>query len=223
MTTVLLLESERSNGTSYEWALSKHYQVLKAHTGRSAVAVARANTPDICVLDAASLRTSGDRICSALREELVSLPIIHIKAGPPTPDPEERSPATELLYLPFTFRKLHNRIKRYLPASAETILQAGDLQLNLNKGLLMLGSGEQKLTPKVAALLAIFMRHPNELVERQTLMREVWQTDYMGDTRTLDVHIRWIRQAIEENPNKPTRLRTVRGRGYRLELVPPQG
>jgi two-component system phosphate regulon response regulator PhoB len=70
------------------------------------------------------------------------------------------------------------------------------------------------LTPKLAQLLEEFIRHPNELVTRRQLMLNVWKTEYIGDTRTLDVHIRWVREQIEENPTKPQLLRTIRGKGY---------
>jgi DNA-binding response OmpR family regulator len=76
------------------------------------------------------------------------------------------------------------------------------------------------LAPKEFSLLATFMRHSGEVLPRSFLIREIWNTDYLGDTRMLDVHIRWLRQKIEDNPSSPAYLRTVRGVGYRFE--PPQ-
>jgi len=73
-----------------------------------------------------------------------------------------------------------------------------------------------KLKPMEARLLAMLLRYPNQTVSRATLMREVWHTEFLGDTRTLDVHISWLRRKIEENPARPRRLVTVRGVGYRL-------
>jgi DNA-binding response OmpR family regulator len=75
------------------------------------------------------------------------------------------------------------------------------------------------LTPKQGRLLDVFMRHPGQVLTRAFLMKQVWHTDYLGDTRTLDVHIRWLRKAIEENPSSPVYLRTVRGIGYRFGLL----
>ena len=80
------------------------------------------------------------------------------------------------------------------------------------------GKGERRLTPKLAHLLAQFMRHPHQVLTRRELMRRVWHTDYIGDTRTLDVHIRWVREIIEEKPAKPQFLKTVRGKGYILAI-----
>ena len=74
------------------------------------------------------------------------------------------------------------------------------------------------LRPMEAQLLAALLARPNQVVSRATLMREVWQTDFLGDTRTLDVHIRWLRQKIEANPSRPRRLVTVRGVGYCLVI-----
>ena len=78
--------------------------------------------------------------------------------------------------------------------------------------------GEQRLTPKLAQLLEEFLRHPNELVSRRQLMQNVWHTDYVGDTRTLDVHVRWVRECIENDPSNPVLLRTIRGKGFILAL-----
>jgi DNA-binding response OmpR family regulator len=74
------------------------------------------------------------------------------------------------------------------------------------------------LTPKLALLLETFIRHPNELLTRRQLMQSVWQTDFVGDTRTLDVHIRWVRECIEDDPSKPQLLKTIRGQGYLLSI-----
>ena len=74
------------------------------------------------------------------------------------------------------------------------------------------------MTPKLVQLVETFFRHPDETLDRKMLMERVWNTSYLGDTRTLDVHVRWIRRAIEANPSKPRYLKTVRGVGYRLEV-----
>ena len=76
------------------------------------------------------------------------------------------------------------------------------------------------MTPKLAHLLEEFLRHPNQILGRHTLMENVWKTSYFGDTRTLDVHIRWIREIIEVDPAKPLLLRTIRGVGYIFAVSP---
>lgn len=216
MATVLLLESVRANGLSFAPHLKKRYEVLIANTGKEALSIARSQNLDVVIVDSASLRTSGERICAAIRNERKRLPIINIKQGPPKS--EELTTPAEVLYLPFTYRKLVNRIERYTSAHQGDLISAGHFCLNLKQWILITPKGEKKLTPKLGRLMEILMRHPGEVIERRRLIKEIWQTDYMGDTRTLDVHIRWIRQLVEDNPSKPQFIKTVRGKGYVLHL-----
>ncbi|MFQ5421121.1 MAG: winged helix-turn-helix domain-containing protein, partial [Anaerolineae bacterium] len=97
----------------------------------------------------------------------------------------------------------------------EEIIRFGNIILYKSKrSVEVAGQGESRLTPKLVQLLEEFLRHPNQLVSRRQLMEHVWQTSYVGDTRTLDVHIRWIRECIEVNPARPQMLKTIRGKGY---------
>jgi two-component system phosphate regulon response regulator PhoB len=96
------------------------------------------------------------------------------------------------------------------------VLRVNGLALDLKNRQLVGQQGAYKLTPQECRLLEAFMSHPDEVLTRRFLMKRVWQTDYLGDTRTLNVHIRWLRQKIEENPSQPRYLRTVRGVGYRF-------
>jgi two-component system alkaline phosphatase synthesis response regulator PhoP len=97
-------------------------------------------------------------------------------------------------------------------------LQAGPLRLVDHRLYIGDDSASIKLFPKEAHLLAVLMQHPGQVVSRATLMREVWQTEYLGDTRTLDVHICWLRQKLEEDPSHPQLLLTQRGVGYELNV-----
>ena len=101
-------------------------------------------------------------------------------------------------------------------AQAPQVLAVDGLRLNLKTKELQNGHGLIRLTPKECQLLATFMRYPNRVLSHKFLMREVWETDYIGDTRTLQVHVSWLRRKIERNPRQPIRLRTVRGVGYRF-------
>ena len=96
------------------------------------------------------------------------------------------------------------------------ILVASPLKLDIVSRQLWIGEQEHRLTPKQSLLLEMFMRRPNETSTRRELMERVWDTAYLGDTRTLDVHIRWLREKIEETPGSPKLLVTVRGSGYCL-------
>ena len=110
-------------------------------------------------------------------------------------------------------RRSSNRI----PPAADSTLSVGHLHLDLRMRQLTRGELTFALTPMQCRLLHTFMLHPGEILSRQFLMREVWDTDYTGDTRTLEVHVRWIRKKIELNPSRPQHLRTVRGVGYRFD------
>jgi two-component system phosphate regulon response regulator PhoB len=101
----------------------------------------------------------------------------------------------------------------------EEIIRFGQILLYRSKQAVVVEEkGEQRLTPKLAQLLEELLRHSNELVSRSQLMRHVWHTDYVGDTRTLDVHVRWVRECIEKDPSNPVLLRTVRGKGFILAI-----
>jgi DNA-binding response OmpR family regulator len=119
---------------------------------------------------------------------------------------------------PFTSRKLLYRIRKVTEHLAEREIRAGCLALDPRTRILRKHDQALHLRPKEAELLALFMRNPGRVLSRRELMKRVWETDYMGDTRTLSVHIRWVRQKIEEEPSSPRYLRTVRGVGYRFEV-----
>jgi DNA-binding response OmpR family regulator len=214
-TKVLLIESARSSGVSFATSLKRKYQVQIAHSGKQGMALALDKQPDVIVLDAASLRTSGDRICARLRANLDETPIIHIRPADSSPGV---SIADVMLVPPFTARKLINRIERFTGPREGKLLKVGSFSLNQEQQTLVTPWSEKKLTPKVVALMELFMHNPNCILERKDIMQKVWKTDYIGDTRTLDVHIRWLRQVVEPNPRKPQYITTVRGKGYRFAL-----
>ncbi len=221
---ILLIEGKRtSKRLSFAEPLQRRYMVVLATTGQHALEIVSKTLPDVIVLNAASMRTTGQRICNTLRARFPETPIIHILKAP---SPGAKSPRRRkkssgansdvavTLTLPFTARKLINRIERFIVDKNGKVLVAASIRLNLENRVLTTPNKEIRLTPKLTRLLELFIRHPNKVLERRFLMEQVWQTDYLGDTRTLDVHIRWIREAIEETPGKPTFLKTVRGKGY---------
>ena len=190
-------------------------QVTAAHTSTVALAVCRQQMPNLIIYDSATMRSNGARTCRRLRRQENAAPIIHCR-----PQGEaEPTDADADIYLvqPFTSRKLLNRIRALLPADPhrEEIIRLGHIILYRHKrSLYIAGQGEQRLTPKLALLLEEFLRHPGEILDRKWLMETVWMTSYIGDTRTLDVHIRWIRELIEADPATPQILTTVRTVGY---------
>ncbi len=214
---ILLLESERMSAPSFKPALEKRgYSVLIEHTAQAAMKRSASAEPDIVILDAASLRTSGARICRQMRSSLNGTPIVLVADKKNPPDSNCGSSST--LLMPFTARKLINTVTRLLPASDGTYLQAGPIKLNIAQKRIVCGGREQKVTPKQAKLLEMFLRAPGQLLTRKAIIKHVWETDYIGDTRTLDVHVSWLRSVIEPNPRKPRYLKTIRGEGYRLDV-----
>ena len=215
---VLLLESGRVNASSFAPALQKRgYTVIIAHTIREAVQQAQSIQPGIVVLNAASLKASGARLCRQLRAALKNTPILLVVDHRHEPDP--LCGASVVLALPFTPRKLLNHVARLLPGDESTCLQAGPIKLDLARQRVICGGRAERVTHKQAKLLELFLRAPGQLVTRAVILKRVWETDYLGDTRTLDVHISWLRRVIEPNPRQPRYLQTVRGMGYRL-VVP---
>jgi DNA-binding response OmpR family regulator len=219
---ILLVEGKRAGQYTAVPAIEKagHHLEL-CHTGSAAVKAINNMTPHLIIFNAATMRTNGARTCRRLKRNKEELPIIHIRAAG---EPEDLTAEADVyLEQPFTPRKLLNRVKDMLPIdhSVEETVRYGHISLYLSKKSVdIAGKGESRLTPKLAHLLEQFLRHPCRVLTRRELMQSVWKTDYIGDTRTLDVHIRWVREHIEENPANPQFLKTVRGKGYILTIPP---
>lgn len=218
---ILWIEGNRVEGPSFIPSLRKKgYIVEVVSTGGEALDVISKGDPDLIVLHAASMRSSGKRICRSLYEKSNGTPIIVIASS--NRPANEITCANTVLTLPFTPRKLLNRIAPLLPSESSNQLHIGPIRLDLENKQLRCQGRETKLTPRLVFLLKILMKHPGEVLERERLFREVWSTEYTEDTRTLDVHISWLRRALEEDPRHPKFLKTIRGVGYRLdvELIP---
>ena len=214
---VLLIESDRPSAPSFAEALQrKGYLVAIEHNTQAALKKIQSHLPDVIVLDVSSLKTSGARMCRALHAELNGTPILVVADKKNKPD--EKSGASLMLMKPFTARKLLNGVARLLPGDDINCLQVGPIRLNLAQRRIACGGREERVTPMQARLLEFFLRHPGEMLSRKLLIKQVWDTDYTGDTRTLDVHISWLRRVIEPNPTKPRYLKTIRGQGYRLDV-----
>ena len=153
------------------------------------------------------------QFCAALRQRVPSLKIVAIGAACALSD----AAVDAVLCLPLDAAQVLACIVRLLdhPAS-NSILHVGPL--NLHTGSVTSPKGQYHMTPKSAALLCYLMTHHDQILSRGELMQNIWDTTFLGDTRTLDVHIRWLREYIEENPSEPKLLTTVRGCGYRLRV-----
>jgi len=170
--------------------------------------------PDLLIINTATMRSSGTRLCQQA-SQTIPVPLLLItetvKNG--------RLPfVNEVLNAPFTSRKLFNRIDKYLMAPDAEYMCRGPIRLHKEKCQVYVNGNVSGLTPKVCKLLRYLMDHEGQAVERQQLIRQVWETEYFGDTKTLDTHIVWLRKAIEIDSRDPKLLVTIRGVGYRLDL-----
>lgn len=220
---VLLVEGTNTGRESLRPMLLKAgYDTTVVNTGAEALRWLQDHTPNLIVFDASTMRSNGVRNCRRLRRYAELIPIIHSRM---TGEEEDRSAGADVyLERPFSARKLINRARALLPAdsSREEIVRYGNITLFRGKRSVgVLGKGEFILTPKLALLLETFLRQPGVLLSRRELMQVVWQTDFVGDTRTLDVHVRWVRECIEDDPSNPRYLKTIRGKGYILQMLPP--
>lgn len=214
--SILWVEGKRTDNSSFVPSLrKKEYLVEIVPTGSAALARLVEFDPDLVVVNAASMRSSGKRICNEIRENTAKLPIVLIVS--PEHAVSGVSAANVVLELPFTSRKLLNRITPLLPGDGKNILHVGFIRLDLELQRVRCKGREARLTARMTHLLSVLLLHAGEAVERQKLFSEVWDTQYTGDTRTLDVHISWLREALEENPRQPQFLKTIRGVGYRLD------
>ena len=213
---ILWIEGKRPVSPSFIPNLRKKEFVLEiVSTGTAALELLAKDTMDLIIINTASLRTTGKRICRDLHNQAPDTPILVI-TGPEPTQPADFC-ANTVLILPFTTRKLLNRITPLLPIDEAHMLRSGPLRLDVEHRKESCQGRENQLTPRLTRLLQILMQHHDQVVKREDLFREAWNTEYTGDTRTLDVHISWLRQAIEEDPRQPHFLKTIRGVGYRLD------
>ncbi|MCA9973488.1 MAG: response regulator transcription factor [Anaerolineales bacterium] len=230
MPTILLVDDEKMITEPLARSLrDAGYDVLVAHDGRSGLALAAAHNPDLVVLDVLMPEMDGWEACRTLRQRS-PVPILMLTA---LGEEVDRILGLELgaddyLTKPFSARELKARIRALLrrveldqaPAAPSGVLTAGDVRLDLNTHQAFKADEEIVLRHKEFELLSLLLARAGQVVTRAELFDRIWGTDWLGDTRTLDVHIRWLREKIEANPSQPEYIQTVRGVGYRL--VPPE-
>ncbi len=215
-TTLLVIESRHAEIPSFASDLQKKgFDVQIVKNGNQALARLKEVSPSLVVINAASLRSTGLRICQSIREKDAKMPIVLIIENE---GDVNKDAADVVLGLPFTVQKLTNRIKPLLPGDGKNVLHIGAIRLDLDKRRVRCLGKSSKLTPRLVTLLQLLMEKHGEVVEREPLFKKAWETNYTGDTRTLDVHISWLRRAIEIDPENPKFLKTIRGVGYRLDI-----
>jgi DNA-binding response OmpR family regulator len=215
-TTLLVIEGRHAEVPSFAADLQKKgFDVVSVQNGSEAVSKLKQANPSLVVVNAASLRSTGIRICLSLRKKDSKIPIILIVENGKSAD---KDLADSILALPFTVQKLVNRVAALMPGDGNNVVSVGPIRLDLEHRRVRSLGKNTKLTPRLITLLQLLMDKHGEVVEREALFKKVWETNYTGDTRTLDVHISWLRRAIELDPNNPKFLKTIRGVGYRLDV-----
>lgn len=212
MNQVLLLANRKTTTDSLQEILKQNrFSLHVARTLRAALQVARLHPPDVVIVDSLG-QPEGPALCQEL-EQTLDTPVIAIARD------EAEAAATGAsfcLVRPYTAHQLLAAIEQTLSYPRELVV--GPLRLDVRAHTIQAPhhAEPQVLSPKLYALLRLLMQAEGEAVPRERLMGEVWNSDFPEDTRTLDVHIRWLRQLVEPNPGQPTYLKTVRGVGYRI-------
>jgi len=211
--------------------LREGYTVVTAREGETAIEVARASKPDLILLDIMLPRLDGLEVCRILRKEM-SVPILMLTAKTDEIDKVVglEMGADDYVTKPFSLRELLARIKAMLRRSDlmreeavrtaqadRALIRVGDLEIDIERHVVSKDGAVVALSPKEYDLLVFLAQNLRRAYSRDFLLEKVWGYEYSGDTRTVDVHVRWLRQKIEEDPGHPVMLLTVRGVGYKLE------
>ena len=235
MTTILVVEDDLSLQETLAYNLKRHeYTVETVGDGRSAIEAARRLHPnlDLILLDLMLPKVDGFEVCKTLRQEM-DIPIIMLTARA---DEIDRVLGLEIgaddyIAKPFSMRELLARVKAHLRrerlirekieqepiVKTHQLLIYGNLVIDLTRYELLVDAKPVQLKPKELELLIFLARHQGQALSREVLLERVWNWEYSGNTRTVDVHIRWLREKIEIDPANPLRIVTVRGSGYRFE------
>jgi len=225
---ILIIEDDRNLLDTLKYNLRKEgYNIVTAVDGAEALDVARREKPDIIILDIMLPKMSGFEVCRILRGEMI-VPILMLTAKIEETDKIVglEIGADDYMTKPFSLRELLARVRAMLrrakmvemqPGPREALLKVGDIEVDTARHKASKGATMLQLTPKEFDLLAFLARNKGFVFNRDQLLEKVWGYDFAGDTRTVDVHISWLRQKIETDPNNPKYLVTVRGTGYKLE------
>lgn len=214
---ILLIEGKRADRPSFYPGLTrKGYEVKSVPSGKAAQEHLENGHAHVVIVDAESMRANGKGIVRALHRAAPHLPVIFIAEA--AYEAPENVGADIVLIQPFTLQKLLNRIRPLLPVNEANLIKAGPLALNVDHRWVRCDDRQTSLTPRLVVLLKLLMDRPGEVLKREDLFSKVWETAYTDDTRTLDVHISWLRQAVEEDPRHPRFIKTVRRVGYRLDI-----
>ena len=234
MTLVLVVEDDTTIRETIAYNLQRDgHEVLTAADGVAGLEMARERHPDLIVLDVMLPRMSGLDVCRVIRTE-TPVPILLLTARDSEADVVQglEMGADEYVSKPFSMRELRARVASMLrrdrlsrdagPTAAERngatdAIASGDLVLSPAAHELTRRGIPVKLRPREFALLEFLMRNPGQVFTRDVILEQVWGRTYPGETRTVDVHVRWLREKIEDDPSDPRHIQTVRSVGYKFQ------
>lgn len=223
MSKILVVEDDTTVRETLALNLGQEgYAVATAEDGEAGLSLARSESPDLVVLDVMLPKLDGLTVCRILRRES-DVPIILLTARGTETDKiiGLETGADDYIVKPFSLGEFLARVRAALrrghSEAPPAELQAGDLQLHLVSRRASAAGEPLQLAPREFELLATLMRNKGAVLTRELLLARVWGEDYPGDSRTVDVHVRWLREKIEVDPSDPKRIVTVRGVGYRFE------
>jgi DNA-binding response OmpR family regulator len=226
--TILVVEDEPTLRETLAEALEADgFRTVQAGDGSSALERFRADKPDLVLLDLMLPELSGLDVTRQIRAES-SVPIVMLTARDSELDKVVglELGADDYVTKPFSSRELSARIRAVLRRGEATgaalppVVRLGSVEVDVAGHRVLLNGAEVPMKPKVFELLAFLLRHPGQVFSRDQLLEQVWGYDYPGETRTVDVHVHWLRSAIEPAPAQPTLIHTVRGVGYVLRRPP---
>ncbi len=221
---VLVVDDETPIVEAVAYNLRKEgFQALTARDAEQGLDIARAEKPDLIILDVMLPSASGFDVCRMLRKQN-DVPIIMLTARAEETDRVVglELGADDYITKPFSMRELMARVKTVLrrthtgSIASEAVISVGNLTIDPNRYEVTLGEKRIELSPKEFDLLRFLTTHPGQVFSRQSLLDRVWGADAYVEDRTVDVHIRWLREKIETTPSRPDRLLTVRGVGYKF-------
>jgi two-component system, OmpR family, response regulator RegX3 len=222
---ILVVEDEEALAESLRYSLEREgFAVTVATDGRRAIERFREDEPDLVVLDLMLPEVSGLDVCRMIRETS-TVPIVMVTAKDAESDKVAglELGADDYVTKPFSVRELISRVRAHLRRAqmganlpAEEVLRGGPVEMDVGSHEVRVLGDTVSLPPKEWELLETFLRRPGRLLTREFLIEEVWGHDYVGDTKTLDVHVKRIRQKIEPDPHEPVHLITMRGLGYKF-------
>ena len=224
-TRILLVEDEPSLVETVRYALEREgFGVTVARDGREALERFAAEPPDLVILDLMLPAVSGLDVCRRIRETSM-VPIVIVTAKDAEADKVAglELGADDYVTKPFSVRELVSRVRANLrrsqmtvPDAAGEVLTGGPIRLDSARHEVTVRGDPVAFPPKEFELLESFLRSPGRLLTRERLIQRIWGGDYVGDTKTLDVHVKRLRQKIERDPHEPEHLLTVRGLGYKF-------